>query len=97
MFPLDIPLQKPRRYPSRTWEPLDGTIMRLETVSGLVSWGEVCPFASTYQPEHALGVRAAVEKMAPGLTGENPTQTDRINATICAAPGAASTADGTCS
>lgn len=82
MFQLDIPLEKPKRYPNRTYESLDDTIVRLETDAGLVGWGEVCPIASTYQPEHALGVRAAIEEMAPGLIGEDPTQTDRINATM---------------
>ena len=82
VFQLDIPLEKPKRYPNRTYESLDDTIVRLETDAGIVGWGEVCPIASTYQPEHALGVRAAIEEMAPGLIGEDPTQTDRINATM---------------
>ncbi len=82
VFQLDIPLVKPKRYPNKTYEALDDTIVRLETDGGLVGWGEVCPIASTYQPEHALGVRAAIEEMAPGLIGEDPTQTDRLNAVM---------------
>jgi len=82
VYQLDIPLEKPKRYPNKTYESLDDTIVRLETDTGLVGWGEVCPIASTYQPEHALGIRAAIEEMAPGLIGEDPTQTDRINATM---------------
>lgn len=82
VFQLDIPLEKSKRYPNKTYEALDDTIVRLETDAGLVGWGEVCPIASTYQPEHALGVRAAIEEMAPGLIGEDPTQTDRINAVM---------------
>ena len=82
VYQLDIPLEKPKRYPNRTYESLDDTIVRLETDAGLVGWGEVCPIASTYQPEHALGVRAAIEEMAPGLIGQDPTQTDVINATM---------------
>ena len=80
VFQLDIPLVKPKRYPNKTYESLDDSIVRLETDTGLVGWGEVCPIASTYQPEHALGVRAALEELAPGLIGEDPTQTDRVNA-----------------
>ena len=68
--------------PTGSYESLDDTIVRLEIDAGLVGWGEVCPIGSTYQPEHALGVRAAIEEMAPGLIGEDPTQTDRINATM---------------
>ena len=82
VFQLDIPLEKPKRYPNKTYDSLDDTIVRLETDSGIVGWGEVCPIASTYQPEHALGIRAALEELAPGLIGEDPTQTDRINATM---------------
>ena len=82
MFQLDIPLEKPKRCPNRTYESLDDAIVRLETNSGLVRLGEVCPIASTYQPEHALGVRTAIEEMAPGLIGEDRTQTDRIHATM---------------
>ena len=82
VFQLDIPLEKPKRYPNKVYESLDDTIVRLETDGGLVGWGEVCPIASTYQPEHALGVRAAIEEMAPGLLGEDPTQTDRITAVM---------------
>ncbi len=82
VFQLDIPLEKPKRYPNKTYEALDDTVVRLETDTGLVGWGEVCPIASTYQPEHALGVRAAIEEMAPGLIGQDPTQTDCINDTM---------------
>ena len=82
VFQLDIPLEKPKRYPNKTYKALDDTIVRLETDGGFVGWGEVCPIASTYQPEHALGVRAAIEEMAPGLIGEDPTQTDCINDTM---------------
>ena len=82
VFRLDIPLEKPKRYPNMIHESLDDTIVRLEIDAGLVGWGEICPIGSTHQPEHALGVRAAIEEMAPGLIGEDPTRTDRINATM---------------
>ena len=82
VYQLDIPLQKPKRYPNKVYDSLDDTIVRLETDDGIFGWGEVCPIASTYQPEHALGVRAAIEEMASGLIGQDPTQTDRINATM---------------
>ena len=34
VFQLDIPLEKPKRHPNRTYESLDDTIVRLETDSG---------------------------------------------------------------
>ena len=48
---------------------LDSTIVRLVSDTGLVGWGETCPVGPTYQPQHALGARAALEQMAPGLIG----------------------------
>lgn len=53
---------------------LDTTIVRMVTDTGLVGWGETCPVGPTYQPHHALGARAALEQMAPGLIGADPTQ-----------------------
>lgn len=48
---------------------LDTTIVRLVADNGLVGWGETCPVGPTYQPHHALGARAALIEMAPGLIG----------------------------
>lgn len=53
-------------------DSLDTTIVKLVTDTGLVGWGETCPVGPTYQPSHALGARAALEQIAPGLVGENP-------------------------
>jgi len=53
-------------------DSLDTTIVKLVTDTGLVGWGETCPVGPTYQPSHALGARAALRQMAPGLIGENP-------------------------
>ena len=57
VFQLDIPLEKPKRYPNRTYESLDDTIVRLETDTGLVGWGEVCPIASTYVSSYFSNMR----------------------------------------
>ena len=53
---------------------LDTTIVKMVTDDGLVGWGETCPIGPTYQPQHALGARAALAQMAPGLIGANPLQ-----------------------
>ena len=82
VFRIDIPLQKPKRYPHVVYDSLDDTVVRIETDSGLVGWAEVCPIGSTYQPEHALGVRADIEVLARGLIGQDPTQTDVVNAVM---------------
>ncbi|MEM7118384.1 MAG: enolase C-terminal domain-like protein [Chloroflexota bacterium] len=82
VYQLDIPLSKPMIYPHKTYRGLDDTIVRLESDSGLVGWGEVCPLSTTYQAAHGRGVRADIAEMAPGLLGEDPTQTNRINETM---------------
>lgn len=48
---LFAPLQRPMVYPHRTYTELTDTVVRLETDSGLVGWGEVCPLSSSYQAE----------------------------------------------
>ncbi|GHC60048.1 mandelate racemase/muconate lactonizing enzyme family protein [Neogemmobacter tilapiae] len=51
---------------------LDSTLVKIVTDTGLVGWGETCPVGPTYQPQHALGARAALAEMAQGLIGANP-------------------------
>lgn len=51
---------------------LDTTVVAVETDSGLIGYGETCPLGPTYQPQHALGARAAIAEIAPGLIGLNP-------------------------
>jgi 4-hydroxyproline betaine 2-epimerase len=53
---------------------LDSTLVKIVTDTGLVGWGETCPVGPTYQPQHALGARAALAEMAQGLIGANPLQ-----------------------
>ena len=51
---------------------LDSTLVRIVTDTGLIGWGETCPVGPTYQPQHALGARAALAEMCQGLIGANP-------------------------
>lgn len=52
---------------------LDTTLVRVVADNGLVGWGETCPVGPTYAPAHALGARAALMQMAPGLIGADLT------------------------
>ncbi len=79
IFQLDLPLEKPKKYPNKTYEAIDDTIIRIQTDDGLVGWSESCPLPTGYQAEHALGVRASLEEICPGLIGQDPTQIDSIN------------------
>lgn len=53
---------------------LDTTLVRITAEGGLTGWGETCPVGPTYQPHHAIGARAALEEMAPGLIGASPME-----------------------
>ncbi len=53
-------------------EALDSTVVEIVTDTGLVGYGETTPLGPTYQPQHALGARAAIEQVAPALIGADP-------------------------
>jgi L-alanine-DL-glutamate epimerase-like enolase superfamily enzyme len=50
---------------------LDATFLKIVSDTGLVGWGEVTPLGPAYQPQHALGARAAIRQLAPHLIGRN--------------------------
>lgn len=59
---------------------VDSTIVQIVSDTGVSGWGETCPIGPTYSPEHALGARAALNQMSPGLIGHTvsgPLQTRR--------------------
>lgn len=82
LYQFDIPIIEPKTFANRTYDSFDNTVVCIRTDTKHVGWAEICPIASTYQPEHALGVRAAIEEMAPGLMGLDPTQTAVVNCTM---------------
>lgn len=57
----------------------DSTVVRIETDSGLLGHGEVCPLGPFYLPAYADGVRAGLRELGPHLLGQDPRQTSRIN------------------
>ncbi|PBB42054.1 mandelate racemase [Mesorhizobium sp. M1A.F.Ca.IN.022.07.1.1] len=57
------------RMASDDVESLDSTLVEIVTEDGLTGWGETCPIGPVYQPHHALGARAAIAEIAPGLIG----------------------------
>ncbi len=56
--------------------------MRVETDTGLVGHGEVCPLGPAYLPAYAEGVRAGLAVLAPSLLGEDPRELERLNRTM---------------
>jgi L-alanine-DL-glutamate epimerase-like enolase superfamily enzyme len=57
----------------------DSTIVGVETDSGLVGYGEVCPLGPFYLPAYAEGVRAGLRELAPHLIGLDPRELARLN------------------
>jgi len=57
----------------------DSTIVGVETDTGLVGYGEVCPLGPFYLPAYAAGVRAGLLELGPHLIGENPLELGKLN------------------
>ena len=57
----------------------DSTIVGVETVCGLVGYGEVCPLGPFYLPAYAEGVRAGLRELAPHLIGYDPRELNKLN------------------
>src|SRR5881398_1486280 len=57
----------------------DSTIVAVETDTGLIGYGEVCPLGPFYLPAYAEGVRAGLRELGPHLLGEDPRQLTRLN------------------
>ncbi len=63
----------------------DSTLVGVETDSGIVGYGEVCPLGPFYLPAYANGVRAGIRELAPHLIGEDPCQLGKLNRVMDAA------------
>jgi L-alanine-DL-glutamate epimerase-like enolase superfamily enzyme len=63
----------------------DSTVVQVETDTGVVGHGEVCPLGPFYLPAYANGVRAGIAELGPHLLGEDPLQLARLNRRMDAA------------
>ena len=63
----------------------DSTIVGVETDTGLVGHGEVCPLGPFYLPAYAEGVRAGLRELGPHLLGEDPRELLKLNRRMDAA------------
>ncbi|MCP4982502.1 MAG: mandelate racemase/muconate lactonizing enzyme family protein [Gammaproteobacteria bacterium] len=69
IYQKELLLNQPYSMAGTVLHALDSSIVKLVCDNGLVGWGETCPVGPTYQPEHALGARAALTQMAPAIIG----------------------------
>ena len=63
----------------------DSTVVAVETDSGVIGYGEVCPLGPFYLPAYASGVRTGIAEIGPHLLGEDPTQLGKLNRRMDAA------------
>ena len=57
----------------------DSTIVGVETDTGVIGYGEVCPLGPFYLPAYAEGVRAGLRELAPHLIGLDPRELSKLN------------------
>lgn len=74
VYQVDLPMRGGRyRMSEGSYATLDSTVVQVVSDTGVSGWGETCPVGPTYAPEHALGARAALHQIAPGLIGSPVT------------------------
>jgi L-alanine-DL-glutamate epimerase-like enolase superfamily enzyme len=86
-YQIDLPLKEG----SYKWSGgnavsvFDSTVVAVETDSGLVGYGEVCPLGPAYLPAYARGARTGIAELAPQLLGADPLALDVLNRRMDAA------------
>ena len=63
----------------------DSTVVEIETDTGLIGHGEVCPLGPFYLPAYGPGVRAGIKELGPHLLGFDPTCLSPLNRRMDAA------------
>jgi len=81
IYQVDLLLNKPYWLSGGRlkFEKLDSTIVAIETDTGIIGWGEGCPWGVTYLPAFGGGIRAGMAELAPALLGQNPLHLEQIN------------------
>lgn len=80
-YQIDLPLHEGSYKWSggKSVDVFDSTIVRIETDTGLIGHGEVCPLGPFYLAAYAAGVRAGIAELGQHLIGEDPTQLGKLN------------------
>jgi len=60
-------------------EVFDSTVVAVETDTGVIGYGEVCPLGPAYLPAYAQGARTGIAELAPKLLGLDPTSLGPLN------------------
>ncbi len=80
-YQVDLPLHEGSYKWSggKSVSVFDSTVVRIETDTGIVGHGEVCPLGPFYLPSYASGARAGMAELAPHLIGQDPTAIAPLN------------------
>jgi L-alanine-DL-glutamate epimerase-like enolase superfamily enzyme len=86
-YQVDLPLKEGSYKWSggKSVNVFDSTVVEIETESGLIGYGEVCPLGPFYLPAYGPGVRAGIKELAPHLIGMNATDLGPLNRMMDAA------------
>ena len=86
-YQVDLPLHEGayRWSGGKSVTVFDSTIVQVETDSGIVGVGEVCPLGPFYLPAYAAGARAGIAELGPHLMGADPTELGSLNRRMDAA------------
>lgn len=86
-YQVDLPLHEGSYKWSggKSVEVFDSTVVEVETDSGQIGYGEVCPLGPFYLPSYAQGVRVGLVELAPHLIGSNPISLGPLNRQMDAA------------
>ena len=80
IFGYDLPVKNgPYTMANANVWSLATTLVKITMDNEVFGWGETCPVGPTYAESHALGARAALELMAPGLIGLEVTGTRQLH------------------
>ena len=86
-YQVDLPLKEGSYKWSggKSVDVFDSTVVEVETDTGLIGYGEVCPLGPFYLPAYGSGVRAGIKELAPHLIGMNATDLGPLNRMMDAA------------
>ena len=86
-YQVDLPLHEGSYKWSggKSVDVFDSTVVEVETDSGLIGYGEVCPLGPFYLPAYGPGVRAGITELGPHLIGLTATELGPLNRRMDAA------------
>ncbi len=85
-IPIHVGMDLTRYVASQKIDPkLETLVVRIDTDTGLIGWGEVCSAPPYYLPELAAGAREGIMHVAPVVLGRDPRQVRAIIADVASA------------